>query len=252
MVTKNIKKILLNKDGNKFVVDTENIVRSVNGVGADENGNVSITSVTNANHATTADSATNANHANSADVATSSEIASKLAKSVNIGLSGAVQGSASFNGANDITIKTTSDLESTIMNNMVGDAKEGQVLSTIFDTTKNQNVVTSYPLIDFCKIVTTLETLNQLKLVPVGMSTIFSEWYRFSHWRSEQNLSGNTGHVMPNNTYSGVEHAAARSGWTYDKSTNMIKSNRNSPVYAGFINPLKLKQWYLKVQIYGG
>ena len=38
MVTKNIKKILLNKDGNRFVVDTENIVRSVNGVGADENG----------------------------------------------------------------------------------------------------------------------------------------------------------------------------------------------------------------------
>ena len=250
MVTKNIKKILLNKDGNKFIVDTENIVRSVNGVGADENGNVSITF--DANHAITADSAANANHANSADVATSSEIASKLAKSVNIGLSGAVQGSASFNGSSDITIETTTDLEDTIINNMVGDAKEGHVLSAIFDTTKNQNVVTSYPLIDFCKIVTTLETLNQLKLVPVGMSTIFSEWYRFSHWRSEQNLSGNTGHVMPNNTYSGVEHAAARNGWTYDKSSNMIKSNRNSPVYAGFINPLKLKQWYLKVQIYGG
>ena len=250
MATKNIKKILLNKDGNKFIVDTENIVRSVNGVGADENGNVSITF--EANHAITADSATNANHANSADVATSSEIASKLAKSVNIGLSGAVHGSASFNGSSDITIETTTDLEDTIINNMVGDAKEGHVLSAIFDTTKNQNVVTSYPLIDFCKIVTTLETLNQLKLVPVGMSTIFSEWYRFSHWRSEQNLSGNTGHVMPNNTYSGVEHAAARNGWTYDKSSNMIKSNRNSPVYAGFINPLKLKQWYLKVQIYGG
>lgn len=250
MATKNIKKILLNKDGNKFVVDTENIVRSVNGVTPDEQGNVSITF--DANHANSADVATNANHAKTADVATSSEIASKLAKSVNIGLSGAVQGSASFNGANDITIETTTDLEDTIINNMVGNAKEGHVLSAIFDTTKNQNVVTSYPLIDFCKIVTTEDTLNQLKLVPVGMSTIFSDWYRFSHWRSEQNLSGNTGHVMPNNTYSGVEHAAARSGWTYDKSTNMIKSNRNSPVYAGFINPLKLKQWYLKVQIYGG
>ena len=165
----------------------KNIVRSINGVGADENGNVS-----------------------------------------------------------------TTDLEDSIINNMVGDAKEGHVLSTIFDTTKNQNVVTSHPLIEFCKIVTTADTLNQLKLVPVGMSTIFSEWYRFSHWRSEQNLSGNTGHVMPGGTYSGVEHAAARNGWTYDKSTNMIKSNRNSPVYAGFINPLKLKQWYLKVQIYGG
>ena len=44
MVTKNVKKILLNKDGNKFVVDTENIVRSVNGVNADENGNVVLSS----------------------------------------------------------------------------------------------------------------------------------------------------------------------------------------------------------------
>ena len=51
MATKNIKKILLNKDGNKFVVDTENIVRSVNDTNADINGNVSITSVTNATNA---------------------------------------------------------------------------------------------------------------------------------------------------------------------------------------------------------
>ena len=58
MVTKNIKKILLNKDGNRFVVDTENIVRSVNDTNADINGNVSITSVANATNATNADIAT--------------------------------------------------------------------------------------------------------------------------------------------------------------------------------------------------
>ena len=52
MATKNIKKILLNKDGNKFVVDTENIVHSVNGVTPDEQGNVSITMVENATKAT--------------------------------------------------------------------------------------------------------------------------------------------------------------------------------------------------------
>ena len=40
MTTKNIKKIPLNKGGNNFVVDIENVVRSVNGVNADENGNV--------------------------------------------------------------------------------------------------------------------------------------------------------------------------------------------------------------------
>ena len=51
MTTKNIKKILLNKDGNKFVVDVENVVRSVNDTNADINGNVSITSVANATNA---------------------------------------------------------------------------------------------------------------------------------------------------------------------------------------------------------
>ena len=45
----------------------DNFVRSVNSVNADDNGNVSITSV---NHATTADSATNASHATTADSAT--------------------------------------------------------------------------------------------------------------------------------------------------------------------------------------
>ena len=243
MATKNIKKILLNKDGNRFVVDTENIVRSVNGVGADENGNVSITF--DANHAITADSATNANHANSADSATNATNASKLAKSVNIGLSGAVQGSASFNGASDITIKTTSDLESTIMNNMVGDAKEGQVLSTIFDTTKNQNVVTSYPLIDFCKIVNTTDTLNQLKLVPVGMKLIFDKWYRFTHGNndnrtSDQNLNDGNG---PHNT--------TRNAWSYVPSTSSIRSNINSSVYSCFVSDRKYDNWYLKMRATG-
>ena len=54
MATKNIKKILLNKDGNNFVADIENIVRSVNDTNADINGNVSITSVANATNATNA------------------------------------------------------------------------------------------------------------------------------------------------------------------------------------------------------
>ena len=40
MTTKNIKKILLNKNGDSFVADIEHVVRSVNGVNADANGNV--------------------------------------------------------------------------------------------------------------------------------------------------------------------------------------------------------------------
>ena len=39
MVTKNIKKILLNKDGNNFVADIENVVHSVNATNAMNDGN---------------------------------------------------------------------------------------------------------------------------------------------------------------------------------------------------------------------
>ena len=53
MTTKNIKKILLNKDGNNFVVDIENVVRSVNGVNADENGNVNLSSESSESHQST-------------------------------------------------------------------------------------------------------------------------------------------------------------------------------------------------------
>ena len=53
MVTKNIKKILLNKGGNNFVVDIENVVRSVNGVNADENGNVELSSESSESHKST-------------------------------------------------------------------------------------------------------------------------------------------------------------------------------------------------------
>ena len=50
MTTKNIKKILLNKDGNNFVIDIENVVRSVNDVKADENGNVELSSESSESH----------------------------------------------------------------------------------------------------------------------------------------------------------------------------------------------------------
>lgn len=40
MTTKNIKKILLNKNGDSFVADIEHVVRSVNDVNTDADGNV--------------------------------------------------------------------------------------------------------------------------------------------------------------------------------------------------------------------
>lgn len=46
MATKNIKKILLNKNGDNFVADIEHVVRSVNGVNADTRGNVKVISHT--------------------------------------------------------------------------------------------------------------------------------------------------------------------------------------------------------------
>ena len=61
----------------KLTWGNKNIVRSVNSVNADDNGNVIITSV---NHATSADSATSANHATSADSATSARSATKASQ----------------------------------------------------------------------------------------------------------------------------------------------------------------------------
>ena len=133
-----------------------------------------------------------------------------------------------------------------------GDSKSGEGVVVEYSYENSRNEVTHNPLIDIKNIATTSAEVTTLKASPVGMSTIFNSWYRFSHWRGEQNLSGNTGHKMTNQAWSGVEHATARNAWSYDPSTNMIKSNRNSPVYAGFISDRKLSAYYILVRCDGG
>lgn len=141
---------------------------------------------------------------------------------------------------------------------ITGTGKEGEYLRLKYSETNGRNEVESTPLITFAKIATNQEQVDALKLEPVGMSTVFNTWYRFSHWRNEQNISGNTGHDMgghmgdcPNN-WSGWEHETARNKWSYNPSNKMICSNRNSPVYGAFVSPRKLANWYLKLLAYGG
>lgn len=141
---------------------------------------------------------------------------------------------------------------------ITGTGKEGEYLRLKYSETNGRNEVESTPLITFAKIATSQSSVDALKLEPVGMSTVFNTWYRFSHWKGEQNISGNTGHDMgghmgdcPNN-WSGWEHETARNKWSYDPNTKMIKSNRNSPVYGAFVSPRKLSNWYLKLLAYGG
>lgn len=154
--------------------------------------------------------------------------------------------------------KAKEDVKNDIYSNSAGSGQSGDFLVAKYNKETQRNEFSSTSLINFINVATTASELNAMKLEPVGMSTIFNSWYRFSHWRNEQNISGDSGHDMggrmedcPNNM-SGWEHQTARNKWSYDSSTNMIRSNRNSPVYAAFINPYKLQNWYLKTQCFGG
>lgn len=135
---------------------------------------------------------------------------------------------------------------------MTDQSKPGEILRVYYDNTKKRNQINPSAMIELLNIGTTQQEVDDMKLTPVGMSEIFNTWYRFSHWRNEQNLSGNTGHAMTNNQMSGYEHEATRNAWSYDASTQMIKSNRNSPVYSAFISEKKLSTYYILVRCDGG
>jgi len=139
-----------------------------------------------------------------------------------------------------------------IYNEMVGSSKSGEVLRVYYDNVNQRNQAISSELIHDVSLCTTQEEVDSLKASPIGMSEIFTKWYRFSHWRGEQNLSGYSGHNMPNNQMSGYEHEATRNAWSYDESTQMIKSNRNSPVYSAFVSDRKLSAYYILVRCDGG
>lgn len=131
------------------------------------------------------------------------------------------------------------DTENDIYSEITGAGKEGEFLQIVFNKQSGRSEIQSSPVINFSKIATTQEQVDALKLEPVGMSTVFNTWYRFSHWWADENLDN------------GV-HLDTRNAWSYDPSTKMIKSNRNSPVYSAFVSPRKLSNWYLKLLAYGG
>lgn len=144
--------------------------------------------------------------------------------------------------ANDVVI-ASENTKKELYSEITGTGKEGEFLRLRYNENAGRNEVESTPLITFSKIATTQEQVDALKLEPVGMSTIFNTWYRFSHWWGDENLNDGSAYGS---------HQDTRNAWSYDPSTKMIKSNRNSPVYSAFISPRKLNTWYLKLLAYGG
>lgn len=144
--------------------------------------------------------------------------------------------------ANDVVI-ASENTKKELYSEITGTGKEGEFLRLRYNENAGRNEVESTPLITFSKIATTQEQVDALKLEPVGMSTIFNTWYRFSHWWGDENLNDGIAYGS---------HQDTRNAWSYDPSTKMIKSNRNSPVYSAFISPRKLNTWYLKLLAYGG
>lgn len=110
--------------------------------------------------------------------------------------------------------------------------REGELALSI-----NGNVETSQ-LIKKCNVSTDASTLNKLMQNPVGMNTIFNQWYRFSHFTDGQNLTTSA-------------HVNGRNKWSYNSSTNAIYTNLNSEVYMGFVSPKRYKTYYLKVRLDG-
>lgn len=136
-------------------------------------------------------------------------------------------------------------LKSQIYKEITLDGKEGNIVYAKYDTASNANRLTLGSLIEKRNLVLTTEDLDSQKLVPVGMSEIFNQWYRFTHGNNstrtaDQNLNDGSG---PHNT--------TRNKWSYDPSTLSIKSNINSAVYSGFISDQKLNNWYLKMRATG-
>lgn len=120
---------------------------------------------------------------------------------------------------------------------IVGYGEVGEFLNVVWNSTLQQNAIASKPLIQKLNMSYTSDQLALLKLHPVSMSTIFSEWQRFAH-AGRSNTEAN-------------QIQASKNAWSYDKNTGEISSNINSSVYSGFISPTKHRQYYLKVKLRG-
>lgn len=120
---------------------------------------------------------------------------------------------------------------------IVGYGEQGETLNVVWNNGLQQNGISSKPIIQKLNVSCNAEQLAMLKLHPVSMSTIFSEWQRFAH-AGRANTEANQ-----------IENS--KKAWSYDKSTGEISSNINSSVYSGFVSPTKHRQYYLKVKLRG-
>lgn len=120
---------------------------------------------------------------------------------------------------------------------LINFGEQGEYLNVVWNDELQQNGISSKPLIYKMNMSYTADQLALLKLHPVSMSTIFSEWQRFAH----------TGRA--NTEANQIENT--KKAWSYDKSTGEISSNINSSVFGGFVSPTKHRQYYLKVKLRG-
>lgn len=120
---------------------------------------------------------------------------------------------------------------------LVNFGEQGEYLNVVWNDELQQNGISSKPLIHKMNMSYTADQLALLKLHPVSMSTIFSEWQRFAH-AGRANTEANQ-----------IENT--KKAWSYDKSTGEISSNINSSVFGGFVSPTKHRQYYLKVKLRG-
>jgi hypothetical protein len=120
---------------------------------------------------------------------------------------------------------------------LVNFGEQGEYLNVVWNDELQQNGISSKPLIYKMNMSYTDDQLALLKLHPVSMSTVFSEWQRFAH-AGRANTEANQ-----------IENT--KKAWSYDKSTGEISSNINSSVFGGFVSPTKHRQYYLKVKLRG-
>lgn len=129
------------------------------------------------------------------------------------------------------------DVRKKLYNELVNYGEQGEYLCVTYNPELKQNGVSSKPLIYKMNMSYTADQLALLKLKPVSMSTIFSEWKRFAH-AGRDNTDSN-------------QIEKSKNAWSYDKSTGEISSNINSSVFSGFVSPTKHRQYYLKVKLRG-
>lgn len=104
---------------------------------------------------------------------------------------------------------------------------EGSTL--IYDI--NNNVVSDRD-VKFARIIDTDKELSDSKSIIESFSTVFNEWYRFSHM-------GDTYPSVPSEI----------NGWQYNSSTDTISSTVNSLSYIGFVSPDTYNDYIFNVKV---